>query len=217
MPARPSPSLTAGIILAVVLTLIGYYAPSLWLVYVCKPLATLLIAAMALGNWTHSKTPVSLCILIGLVFSMIGDILLIWPNSYFLPGLAAFFLTHVAYLVGFTRDCKFPARFAVGTGYLVFAALCYAMLFPTLGASLQIPVALYAALLATMAGQAMGRSLVLKTSAARVAALGTVLFLLSDLLLAFHRFRHPLLHSTLLILVPYFIGQWLIASSTRSP
>jgi len=215
MPPRPSPALIVAFILAVFLTLAGHHWPNLWLVYVFKPLATLLLVAIAFLNWTHSRSPVALWIVIGLLFSLVGDIFLIWPNQYFLPGLASFLLAHIAYLLAFTRDCKFPARAAIWLAYLLIATLFYAILFPTLPGGLLLPVALYAALLSTMAGQAMGRFLVLKNVSARFAAIGALLFLLSDLLLAFHRFRGPLLYSTLLILLPYYIGQWLIASSTR--
>jgi len=69
----------------------------------------------------------------------------------------------------------------------------------------------------SMAAQAMGRSFLLRTSAARFAAIGALLFVLSDGLLALNRFYAPLRLAPLLILVPYYTGQWLIASSTDQP
>jgi len=71
--------------------------------------------------------------------------------------------------------------------------------------------------LVSMAAQAMGRSFLLRTSAARFAAIGALLFVLSDGLLALNRFYAPLRLAPLLILVPYYTGQWLIASSTDQP
>ena len=156
-------------------------------------------------------------IAVGLVFSFLGDVLLIWPGQYFLPGLAAFLLTHTAYLIAFTRDCRFPARLSVWLAYLFVAAAFYLVLFPTLPRGLRMPVLIYSALLATMAGQAMGSFFELKTPFSLRAAAGALLFLLSDLLLAFDRFHRPLLYSTILILTPYYLGQWLIASSTSGP
>lgn len=217
MPKRALFVSTLAAVLAVQLTLVGYQWPSLWLVYVCKPLATLLIISIALQNWARPKSPYSRWIVSGLCLSLVGDVLLIWPNQYFLPGLAAFLITHATYLVAFTRDAKFPAQLPVLIGYLAVAALFYTILFPTLPSGLQIPVALYAILLSTMAGQAMGRLLVLKTSSAQRAAVGALFFMLSDLLLAFHRFRTPLLYANVLILVPYYFGQLLISWSTKKP
>ena len=215
-PSRLPTILTIFAALAVLITIFAYEWPSLWLAYVFKPLATLLIIAIAFQNWAHSKSAYSKWILIGLCFSLVGDVLLIWPNQYFLAGLAVFLLTHVAYLTAFTRDCKFPASLPIWMVYLVVAAAFFVMLFPTLPAGLRLPVAVYAAFLSTMAGQAMSRFLLRRSRSSQCAALGALLFLLSDLLLAFHRFHRPLLYSTVLILAPYYIGQWFIASSTAA-
>jgi len=197
-----------------VLTLTGHYWPSLWLVYLFKPLATLLLILIARFHWIANRSAYARWIVIGLMFSFVGDVLLIWPDHYFLPGLAAFLLTHVTYLIAFTRDRRFPARFSIWLAYLAFAAAFYTLLFATLPSGLRLPVLLYAAVLSTMAGQAMGNFLELQAPPSQRAAVGTLLFLLSDLLLAFDRFRRPLPYSTILILTPYYIGQWFIASST---
>jgi uncharacterized membrane protein YhhN len=215
-PSRLPTILTVLAAFAVLITLLGCEWPSLWLVYIFKPLATLLIIAIAFQNWAHSKSAYSQWILMGLCFSLIGDVLLIWPNQYFLAGLAAFLLAHVAYLIAFTRDCTFPASLPVWMVYLAVAAAFFVVLFPTLPAGLRVPVAAYAALLSTMAGQAMGRFLLRHSRSAQCAAMGALLFLISDLLLALHRFHRPLLHSTVLILVPYYFGQWFIACSTAA-
>jgi uncharacterized membrane protein YhhN len=212
---KRSPSLLAvGVSLAVIFTLLGYQWSTLALVYIFKPLATLLIIGLALQNWSRCKSAYCQSIVTGLCFSLLGDLLLIWPDQYFLAGLCAFLLAHVAYLLAFNRDAGFPARLPVLLIYLTIGALSYGVLFPTLPAGLRVPVALYAMLLAAMAGQAMSRSLELRTSASQCAAIGAIFFMLSDLLLAFHRFRTPLLYSDSFILVPYYLGQWLIASST---
>jgi len=213
MTARAPFPLTLAVILAVLLTLAGYYWPCLWIVYVFKPLATVLLVLIATSSWISNQSAYAQWIVVGLIFSLVGDVLLMWPHQYFLPGLAAFLVAHVAYLVAFTRDCKFPASLSIWFAYVVAAVVFYALLLPTLPPGLRIPVAVYAALLSTMASQAMGRSSLIKTSSAQQAAVGALLFLLSDLLLAFDRFRRPLVWSTTLILVPYYVGQWLIASS----
>ncbi len=101
--------------------------------------------------------------------------------------------------------------------FLLFAACCYFLLFSRLPAGLRLPVAVYSMFLVSMAAQAMGRSFLLRTSAARFAAIGALLFVLSDGLLALNRFYAPLRLAPLLILVPYYTGQWLIASSTDQP
>jgi uncharacterized membrane protein YhhN len=202
----------------VALALAGHLLASPLLVYVSQPLATALVLGIALVNWRGSRGSYSysLSISIGLLFSLVGDIFLLWPSLYFIHGLAAFLLTHLAYLIAFTRDARFPARVWIWILYLAFAATLYAFLYPSLPVPLKLPVALYSALLSSMAAQAMGRFLVVKTKPAQSAAIGAVFFMLSDFLLAFDRFHTLILLAPVLILIPYYLGQWLIASSTQA-
>lgn len=211
---RTSITLTLAAGLAVSLTLIGYQWPCPWLVYLCKPLATLLLIVIAFYHWARQNSTYSQWIVIGLVCSLIGDVLLIWPNQYFIAGLVAFLLTHVAYLVALTRHCKFPASSLIWLAYFVAASGFFLILSPALPAALQIPVAVYALLLSTMAAQAMSRLLLFRSGPAMCAAFGALFFMASDMLLALHRFRRPLLYSNIFILVLYYIGQCLIAWST---
>ena len=184
------------------------------LLWTFAPLATLLILAIALANWAARKNSYSLWISIGLLFSLAGDVLLLRSDHFFTLGLSAFLLTHIAYLVAFTRDTPFPARLSAWSLFLLFAASCYFFLFSWLPSALQIPVAVYAVLLVSMAAQAMGRYLKLRTASTQFAAIGGLLFVLSDSLLAFDRFYKPLPLAPLLVLLPYYAAQWLIASST---
>jgi len=189
-------------------------SPLLW---IFTPLATLLILAIAFANWRVRKNPYSLWIAIGLLFSLAGDVLLLRSDHFFTLGLSAFLFTHIAYLVAFTRGTRFPARPIVWVLYLLFAACCNFLLFSRLPAALRLPVAIYSVFLLSMAAQAMGRSFFLRSSAARLAAIGALLFVLSDGLLALDRFYAPLRFAPLLVLLPYYAGQWLITSSTDGP
>lgn len=206
------------IFVAVALVLAGHLLASPLLVYSFKPLATALILGIAIANWRGGKDcdSYSLWISIGLFFSLVGDVFLLWPSLYFIHGLAAFLLTHLAYLIAFTRDARFPARVWLWILYLAIAATLYAFLYPNLPVPLKLPVALYSAALSSMAAQAMGRFLVVKTKPAQSAAIGAVFFMLSDFLLAFDRFHTLILLAPVLILIPYYLGQWLIVSSTRA-
>ncbi|HKI11152.1 MAG TPA: lysoplasmalogenase [Candidatus Acidoferrum sp.] len=202
---------------SIVAAIAVHFLASPLLLWTFAPLATLLILAIAFANWRVRKDRYSLWITIGLMFSLAGDVLLLTPDHFFLLGLSAFLLTHIAYLIAFTRDTLFPARRGVWILYLLFAACCNFLLFSRLPAGLRFPVAVYSVFLVSMAAQAMGRSILLRTSAARLAAVGALLFVLSDGLLAFDRFYALLRFAPLLILVPYYAAQWLIASSTDEP
>jgi uncharacterized membrane protein YhhN len=185
--------------------------------HLATPLATLCVLFVALCHGRWLEKTYALWISLGLFFSLLGDIALLRPAEYFLAGLIAFLFAHLAYLVALTRDTKFPARFSVCGLYLVVAAILYRYLFPGLPAALRFPVAVYAMLLSSMAGQAMGRYLVHRSRLAGLTAAGALLFLISDALLSLDRFRSRLPLSSLLILGPYFLGQWLLAEGTREP
>jgi uncharacterized membrane protein YhhN len=74
--------------------------------------------------------------------------------------------------------------------------------------------------LATMSGQAGARALARRgtpqAAAARWALGGALLFMLSDTLLAWDRFRGPLPLAPLWILATYYPALWGIARSVRS-
>jgi uncharacterized membrane protein YhhN len=200
---------------SVLLTLAGDLLSVSWLVYLCKPLATFLIISLAFTNWRIRKDAYSFWITLGLVFSLVGDVALMWSRQYFEEGLAAFLLTHIAYLMAYSRDARFPPRFRLWLVYLAFAALLYQFISRDLSSGLKISVALYAFFLLSMGAQAMNRFLILRTASARWAAIGAIFFILSDSLLSIDRYRMPIPLAPVFILVPYYLGQWLIAASTN--
>jgi uncharacterized membrane protein YhhN len=201
---------------AALLAIAGHFTGIPWLVCVFKPMATLFIAAVAFTNWRAQRDRYSLWVTIGLMCSLAGDVWLLWPARYFLLGIVSFLVAHITYLAAFTRGIKFPARPLV---WLLYAAIGFGLwlfLRPGLSVSLRAPVAVYTFFLATMASQAMGRFLILRTSTARLAAIGAIFFMISDMLLALDRFRRPIPASAFLVLGAYYLAQWLIASSTRA-
>lgn len=217
MPFHSTRALKLATVVSIVAAIAVHFLASPLLLWTLAPLTTILILAIAFQNWLTRKNRYSLWISIGLFFSLVGDVLLLWPDHFFLLGLSAFLLTHIAYLIAFTRDTHFPARPCVWIPYLLFAAFCNFLLFSRLPAALRFPVAVYSIFLLSMAAQAMGRSFVQHTTVARLAAIGAVLFVLSDSLLALDRFYKPLPLAPLLVLAPYYAAQWLIASSTDVP
>ena len=191
-----------------------------WLHWICKPLATGLVLAVA---W-QANPPLSpryrRCVLAGLCFALLGDVLLMLPGDVFEAGLAAFLLAHLAFLAAWLDDSRLAVRPLALLACLLAAAGLLGLLWPFLAPSLRAPVGVYALVLATMAGQAVGRARQhaargdARALPARRAALGAVLFLLSDSLLAWDRFRHPLPLATLWVLGSYYPAIGLIAWST---
>ncbi|WP_217536863.1 lysoplasmalogenase [Stenotrophomonas sp. GbtcB23] len=218
------------ILLAAVAAIIGASldGDGRWLHWIAKPLATLLIAAMAFRSadrWSATDTPsahrtYARAILLGMVFSCIGDIFLMLPFDAFVPGLIAFLLAHVCYIVAFR------AGFRSGQGLLfsaallaVFAGINLAGLWPLLPNDLRIPVVVYVVVLALMATLALARAWTNNAAtpsaptSARWAAIGAVLFVISDSVLAWDRFGGGLPAATLCVLSTYYAAQYCIARS----
>jgi uncharacterized membrane protein YhhN len=185
-------------------------------VFVAKPLATALVIAWAATRGA-GEPRLRRWLLIGLALSLAGDVALLWPKEGFLPGLIAFLLAHLAYIVGFATLQRFGARWAPFAAYAAVAGLILAALWPGVPSALRVPVVLYVLCLASMAAQAAGLWLTARGTPNetrwRLAAIGGLLFVASDALLATNRFAGPLPLAPLWILTTYWLAQWLIASS----
>ena len=189
--------------------------------FVFKPLTTLLIIGFAWprgANATRQRTLVR----IGLILSLAGDVFLLWPKEGFLPGLVAFLLAHLAYIAAFCVPVRLAAKPWVFVVYALVAAAILSVLWPGVPGALRAPVVAYVVCLATMAAQALvwWRSSAAGHAAdealARAAALGGLLFMVSDSLLAIDKFAVPLPLSSLWILLTYWLAQWCIASALRA-
>ena len=186
------------------------------LAWVFKPLATALVIAFA---WRRGEPGSGQrgAILAGLALSWLGDVALLWPRQGFVPGLVAFLLAHLAYLLAFTRGARFGAWWPAFAAYALIAGGILALLWPGVPAPLRGAVLAYVICLASMAAQALVRWHVRRGSHeaawARSAALGGALFVFSDAMLATDRFAQPLPAASLFVLPAYWAAQWLIARS----
>lgn len=226
-PRRDVPILLAAIAAIVGASLDG---DGRWLHWIAKPLATLLIAAMVLrsaGLWPATDTPsasrtYARTILLGMVFSCMGDIFLMLPFDAFVPGLIAFLLAHLCYIVAFRAGFRAGRWLVLAAALLaLFAGINLAGLWPLLPNDLRIPVVVYVAVLALMATLALARAWSHASTTApalqgaRWAAIGAILFVISDSVLAWDRFGGGLPAATLCVLSTYYAAQYCIARSVR--
>ncbi|WDZ76614.1 lysoplasmalogenase [Ensifer adhaerens] len=191
-----------------------------WLHYLTKPTATLLLLVVVLRNLTPSTRAYGAAVASGLIFAAAGDVFLMLPGDYFLAGLVCFLLTHCAYIVALTRDARFAAHLGVFGLFALIALLVVAGLWTSLPSPMRIPVVIYALALGAMAAQAISRARQLSGTAqdatARYAAIGGLLFLVSDTVLAYGRFRWDIPFNALWVLGTYYAAQWFFARSTES-
>jgi len=180
----------------------------------CKPLPVL-----ALLLWVLS-TPADAYrrwIAVGLALSMLGDVLLEWPVNAFVPGLAAFLLAHLAYLLAYLGDTR-----RLAPAGLLFAALLGGGLFALLHSRglgpLLLPIALYSLTISCMLWRAIARlgRADLPATSRNLAALGALLFVSSDAMIGISRFVGAFDGSSYAIMLTYWLGQFGIAASVTS-
>lgn len=171
---------------------------------VAKPLTLVCLLAVAVAI-DPSDEAVRWWFVVALALSLLGDVFLLFPDRFFLPGLVSFLLGHVAYIVGFLGgDISGPA-------YLV-GALVVAVATATLGIKilqgvrrsdepeLAAPVLFYILVISLMVASAFG-----STNPAAIA--GATLFYASDALIAWSRFIKDHHWARLAIIVTYHLAQ----------
>jgi uncharacterized membrane protein YhhN len=184
--------------------------------YLAKPLTlVLLIVAAFFADLGVTKA----WVLAALVLGLLGDIALLFtdeakpsadaaPDLPFLIGLGSFLLGHIAYVVAFTRHGLHPVQLFAGA-LVVGGAVVLALPRVVRGAreqggrELAVIVGCYAALLSAMTVLGFG-------TAAAVTAIGALLFMLSDLTLAWGRFVQPMVRGPVIVAVTYHLAQLLI-------
>lgn len=180
-----------------------------------KPTATCVVLWLA---WRHAAKVDSRLhrgIVAGLVFSLLGDVLLMASPRLFVGGLLAFLAAHLCYLRAFTGDTRLFAQPAALAGLLAIGSGILAVLWNGLEPALKAPVVVYMLVLVAMAAQAIARAKEHPGRSTRAAAIGALLFVVSDAVLAIDRFRAPIPLASLWVLGTYWSAQWGIAQSVR--
>jgi len=170
------------------------------------------------GYSTRAAGRFNALLIAALVFSLAGDVFLMLPGNYFIPGLASFLVAHVFYIALFRQGQGwFPSKRAL-VAVLAVGATMYGIVWGGLGDPvLKIAVAAYVTVISLMAAQAIGRARVQRDAAARWVALGACVFMVSDSLIAINKFVTPVALSSLWILTTYYCAQMLIVHNARLP
>ena len=177
----------------------------------------LLLPCLILATNESNNFPTKKLLLFALVFSWIGDVVLMFAQKgelYFIFGLVSFLIAHILFIVLFIKQntIKTPNKvlFSIGTlavaGYL--ATMLY-VLFPTLG-GLKIPVSIYASVISLMFIMALRGALVWQKPLNLIIFYGAICFVVSDSLLAMNKFYTTLPNASLLIMSTYIVAQYLI-------
>jgi len=169
-------------------------------------------------------------LILALIFSLLGDFLLLFPDKWFKWGLGAFLLGHLTYLklfydligLGFAEGLivRIPVWTWLGIGGIIAAALIAfnrviirKMSEPRPLLLFQVALYFYAVCLSAMMAFGCLTAGLFAAEGGWIWALaaGGPLFFISDFVLAYNRFVRPFKPANIVIMVTYHLAQFFLA------
>lgn len=172
--------------------------------YVAKPATLALLVGVALALDPADDTQRAWFVA-ALVLSLLGDVFLMLPRDAFVPGLASFLLAHLAYIGGLRLESGDAIPIVIGVVVGAVVAVARRVL-RAVDRPLLVPVAVYMVVITAMGLYAVN-------SGDWRAAVGAVLFMASDSLIAWNRFVAPLRYARPAIMSTYHLAQALLVLS----
>ena len=181
--------------------------------FIAKPAVMILLLSYL---WTSTGLQgAALWFGLGILFSLIGDVLLLWLDRMFLYGLAAFLLAQICYVIGFNSPSSpFTAWSAImailiGWGSARILRKILSALRDKGNARLRIPVTVYGIVITLMLLSAMLKlaDTSWDANASLLVAAGAFLFYLSDIVLAWLKFVTPIQNGRMINIGLYHLGQ----------
>ena len=185
--------------------------------FVAKP-----AVMVCLFIWLYSTAGLQGALLwfgIGILFSLAGDIALLFIDRFFMIGLVAFLLGHLAYLIGFntplpqtTTIWSIGLAIVIGLGSVRMLQRIVGSLRAKGQEQLIAPVIIYGTVITLMLLAAMLTLFRLDwdATASLLVSFGAALFYFSDITLAWHRFVAPIKNGRMLNIGMYHLAQIMI-------
>lgn len=152
-----------------------------------------------------------------LLFSWLGDVILLFEKKFpflFIFGLISFLIAHIFYVVYFWKVgkrnfSKYQLKPFILLVVTIYSGSFYLLIFPYLS-FLKIPVLIYCLVISLMLIASFHAFDFAKQNFGKICVLGTILFAISDSILAINRFVFPIFLGSVLVMLTYSIGQFLI-------
>lgn len=183
--------------------------------YFTKPLIVGSLIAYFVPHSKHLGKSTRNLTLFALVFSVIGDMFLMFTEvsaHYFTSGLIAFLLAHVMYILVFLKKRNTKTKLF---GIIIILAIYGGVLFYLLKDGLDnmlIPVLIYMLVILTMATTAFWRKQKVPKQSFYLVFIGALFFIFSDSLIALDKFYMPIPLARTGIISTYAFAQILIVS-----
>lgn len=181
--------------------------------FISKPLLVVSLLFYFIKKSKHLSKSIRKRTVFALIFSLIGDILLLFvfkSKAFFIAGLVAFLIAHIMYCLVFLKHRnKSKKPYGFMAILIVYALGLFWFLKSGLN-DLLIPVILYMLALLTMATFAFLRKVGVNKLSYNLVLLGALTFIISDSLLALNKFYTAVPLADFSIMFTYALAQLLI-------
>jgi len=159
--------------------------------YFVLPLLTFTAILVGLLGLYDNRTAAGLFVVVGLVFSVIGDVFNVQAQVAY--GLAFFILAHVSYMAAFSLNTRFKPRWVMALIPASVMALIlareYPVWFTNMDATMKAAVPVYMVFVTLMATFATGMFACSPSPRTALIALGGIAFWVSDICVALSLFE----------------------------
>lgn len=150
-----------------------------------------------------------------LFFSFWGDVFLLDKTNSFVFGLASFLVAHIMYIKmvsNFLQKTSVIKKVTAAMPFVILFAILLYIIYPNLN-NMLLPVIVYGIAISTFGTLALLNYYQKKSKKNICLLLGSVLFIMSDSLIALNNFYSPSNILNILIIILYIVSQYLIVKA----
>ncbi len=204
-------------VIIVFLELTGRITDNINLEYFVKPLIMVWMAVFFMIFKTKKSFTVP--VLIAFFFSWIGDNFLMFSGLnelFFFAGVGGFFVAQLAYIYIFAVYSENTGRgylqknLIIGFLFIAYIAGFFYLLYPGLEGIMKPIILVYAISLIAMSMMALNRNGRVNRASFLLLFIGSVLFVISDSMIAFNKFYMEFSQAGFWIMLTYIVAQYLI-------
>lgn len=190
--------------------------------YIFKPLLMISLGGHFLVNAARFEFKIKIFAVWAILFSLFGDTFLMFAGNgpnFFIFGLGSFLVAQIGYIFLFRRLNQVEGlKPYIATKplwlllYFAYGGVIYILLFSNLDAVLKIAVFIYMAALLGMSIMAMNRKGIQPQISFNLVFTGSLLFVVSDTLIALNKFLTPIPADRFWVMSTYMAAQFLIVT-----
>jgi uncharacterized membrane protein YhhN len=201
----------------VIIELTGRLMDNIQMEYFVKPLIMIWIAVYFLLY--KKKNTFTVPVLVAFFFSWVGDNFLMFSERnelFFFAGVGGFFIAQLTYIYVFSKYKEkggkgfLQKNLWASLFFLAYVTGILILLFPGLEGMMKPIITIYALSLIGMSMMALNRSGRVGATSFKLVFTGSLLFLLSDSMIAFNKFHSTIPLAGFLIMITYIAAQYLI-------